>query len=289
LEQQRRQATRGRRGHVVDQVHPGGGSILSGHHSPVQQVPIKARSPGMLKTVSFIAAALVIVIGVLAIVRSPRRNARDYGAPLPALAQGQPERREPAAPPAVPSISRAAPAEPVPPQPRPRRPQPSPRPPTATKIEPRAFRQFDIERKTPTIYFDAEKRNPIWANAMEDVLKRRFEKTGDTLDMAGFRAETIECRESTCRIAFVFNKDDVTRARERGAVDPLDLARQATGPFSFFSYEVRAGGEWASVLDGRTIVRDDGSYSKTMILLFGEPDIDPTKYHEFVASKRRTR
>lgn len=152
--------------------------------------------------------------------------------------------------------------------------------------EPKAAGVFRVLRGYPQKYYNAEKRDLLWASGMESALSDRFANAGQASGLMSLRAHEIECRESTCRVEFSFSKEDFEAAKAKEGKDPLASLRLATGPFATFSYESNQAAT-LKLVDPKTAIGDDGSYRKTVILLFDSPDIDPVTYSSYVGEQHR--
>jgi hypothetical protein len=134
--------------------------------------------------------------------------------------------------------------------------------------------------------FDGEARDPGWAPAMEQAVNDRMQQAGAVLSNAGLkgaRVKAAECRTSTCRLEFDYTDQDLTKAREAGALSrdqsPFGFLVQQTGPFARASSDLRP--EPVEVVDGVTRFR------QAVYLVFGEAESDPRGYAAWVSEARR--
>jgi hypothetical protein len=198
------------------------------------------------------------------LVEAPSVNSTPAPAPAPAQAE---------APGAAPA-TRAA---------RPARALPKFVEPTKPKFVPRALDYVMKQRRNPLSYLETEKRNRVWAPAMEKVLQQRFQELARENGTPGFKVTEVDCRESACRLDMEYQPSDVEAARAAGALDPYYLARNKAGGLASFTYLVQAPPEYRKSLDPDAWVQPDGSIRKKLVLVFGEEDIDPAHYVETTA------
>ena len=134
----------------------------------------------------------------------------------------------------------------------------------------------------PNVIWNEEKRDPIWAPKMEMQLGSRFEELRAKFDFKNTKIKT-ECRESTCYLSFDFDKDDLIRAQDLGGTNPQMVMVQETGVWAEVMYEIPVKGKPVALPDIYVGVEGDGRFSKNMVLLFGEEEIDPDNYAAWLA------
>jgi hypothetical protein len=142
----------------------------------------------------------------------------------------------------------------------------------------------------PRDFFDNESRDEVWAASMEERVRERF--SPDVLSQLGLstmKLDAIECRSTSCRIEVSWADADTATAQaqpdtERYRGDPLAYLRHRTGWLARLASRVRPsfGETW---VPGTYFVKrtDDGRFSTTTILLFGDEDVDPDGYKAFAA------
>jgi hypothetical protein len=147
--------------------------------------------------------------------------------------------------------------------------------------------------QNPAEFYKKESRDPVWAGAMEARLGERFaaEKLKD-LGIAGLKVDSTDCRTSTCQIEVSWTLEDLAALEKPGGeyLDPLSLLTWSTGPLAATEYrtklvpgEMRVPGAW------NVRRRSDGRFSTTTVVLFGDDDIDPSRYQERTALRRQAR
>ena len=146
-------------------------------------------------------------------------------------------------------------------------------------FHPAAFRAFHDKDADPEEAFSAETRDPRWAPAMESRI--RSELAGDIarLKLPGTKVHSLDCRRSSCRIEVDFRSEDMALAQTNGAVHPVELLIMKGGHLASVETDVKVRGARAmNGSDESVAVLPDGSFRKTVVLTFGEVDIDPGQY-----------
>jgi hypothetical protein len=131
----------------------------------------------------------------------------------------------------------------------------------------------------PEEIYNAEKRSPQWASAMEGNLAARFDHA--ILDeLPGFKVDDIECRTSTCRIEVEYPASLPETLIEQGKLkkpgNPLSLVIRRTGQYARFTKLIK---------DPEVHSGPDGPTKKdSLLLLFGSEEIDPSAYASWARS-----
>ncbi len=165
-------------------------------------------------------------------------------------------------------------------QPRPARSLPPPRlSPAAARQEPSSHAQFEEQRHDPVELFDREARDPVWAPAMERAIRSELTANLARLKLPGTTIHALECRKSSCRMEMDFHAEDVQRAQAGGAIHPGELLIMTGGHLASLETDVPVeGGRTMNGADESVAVLPDGSFRKTVVLTFGDADIDPRQY-----------
>jgi hypothetical protein len=147
--------------------------------------------------------------------------------------------------------------------------------------------------RKPSDFHKEESRDPVWAGAMEKRLDERFAATKlQELGIAGLKIDSTDCRTSSCRLEVSWTMEDLQALEKPGGehLDPLSLLTWSTGPLAATEYrtklvpgDLRVPGAW------NVRRRPDGRFSTTTVVLFGDDDIDPNRYHERTAQRRQAR
>jgi hypothetical protein len=152
--------------------------------------------------------------------------------------------------------------------------------------------QMHEERpRYPRDFFENESRDEAWAGAMEGRVRDRF--SPDVLSGVGLSAmklDAIECRSTSCRIEVSWAAADAATAQaqpdaESYRGDPLAYLTHRTGWLASLASRVRPafGETW---VPGTYFIKrtDDGRFTTTTILLFGDEEVDPDAYKAFAAA-----
>lgn len=153
--------------------------------------------------------------------------------------------------------------------------------------------------RLPDSLYRAEKRSLVWAGAMETTIGRRFDSLiRDRMKLPGLKADTIDCRTSSCRLEVSWDQADAIQAFERSAgtgenLDPLSLVNMEFGPLASIEYrEPVPTGAVKVPLGWDTYRSEDGRFRTSVVLLMGPGEIDPGDYSSFlqqVAANRQRR
>jgi hypothetical protein len=160
----------------------------------------------------------------------------------------------------------------------------------APRYVPEAYPAYKAQRESANPrhaleFFKAEKRNPAWADAMDQQLKARFSPDIlALLSIPSLRLDEVECRSSSCRIEVSWSDADLEATKnqpevEQSGPDPLAYLAVKTGQLAQLSSRPRPS-FGTEIVPGTHFVRrtSDGRYATTSVLLFGEQDIDPDLY-----------
>jgi hypothetical protein len=146
-------------------------------------------------------------------------------------------------------------------------------------VHTRAFvlRRSGEDSRSSAQLFAEEKRDPVWAPAIEARVGPRTKQANDLFIKGGFpeiKMSEPECRESTCTLDVTYPEDAVARARQAGFLkqgeSPLGHVLSTLGPLAQLSSEGSP----------EVVINPDGTKSerKKVYLVFGPKDADPTQY-----------
>jgi hypothetical protein len=157
----------------------------------------------------------------------------------------------------------------------------------ARRAEPVALERFEQEHTQPGEIYDREARDPVWAPQMEATIRSDIESNLASLGLSDTAVRSLECRSSSCRISVGFEREDAEAGSRRGAVHPVELLFVSGGHLASTEVDVEPRGRTMPGADPTVAVLPDGSYEKTMILLFGKEEVDPASYRRWRSENQR--
>jgi hypothetical protein len=141
--------------------------------------------------------------------------------------------------------------------------------------------------ESPVRVHEGQARVAEWADAMEQNVGMSIAQDMKRFDLESTET-SLDCRATTCRIAWTFKQDDADRAVRLGAANPVALVLTKSAHIGLTEYDVPlpAGRSPARGPDP-TVWRDAGGvYHKEMILTF-PPDIND--YDAYVNWRQQAR
>jgi hypothetical protein len=144
-----------------------------------------------------------------------------------------------------------------------------------------AIKKTEDSRSSAQLFAE-EKRDPVWAPAIETRVGSRTKQANDLFIKGGFPEIKIsepDCRESTCALNVTYPEDAPARAQQAG------FLKQGESPLGHVLSELGPLAQISSESTPELVTNPDGTKSerKQVYLVFGPKDADPAQYDEWAA------